>query len=110
MNEPTSQIEHEASASGENCSQCARILAVLREAGEGTWVPMPELARAASNGGQGTGICVSRRIYDLRKRLAKDAQTIKQRDQWEDGVRLSFYALTPLESVLSTLSSTPSQP
>lgn len=106
METPTAQVEHEASASGENCSQCARILAVLRECGEGTWVPMPELARAASNGGQGTGICVSRRIYDLRKRLVKDQQTIKQRDQYEDGVRLSFYALAPLVPNLEPSTST----
>jgi len=96
MNPPTPQLEHDASASPANCSQCARILNVLREAGEGTWVTMPALARAASEAGQGTGICVSRRIYDLRKRIAKDNQTIEQRDQWTDGVRHSFYRLAPL--------------
>ena len=48
-------------------TQCDRMLERLARS-PGDWVPMPELARVMSDGGEGTGICVSRRIYDLRKR------------------------------------------
>lgn len=47
-------------------SQTERLIARLAEA-RGELVPMPELARVISDGGQGTGICVSRRIYDARR-------------------------------------------
>ena len=94
----TPQLEHAASAGPSSGSQCDRILNALREAGEGTWVPMPELARAASEAGQGVGICVSRRIYDLRHRLTKDGQTIEQRDEYKGHLRHSFYRLAAIPS------------
>lgn len=56
----------------DRASQCDRLLARLQET-PGQWVPMPELARAISDSGTGCGICVSRRIYDLRQRGHKIA-------------------------------------
>lgn len=95
MNE---QLEHDASASKSNCSQVERLHSALNEAGEGSWVPMPELAKAMSNGGQGTGICVSRRIYDLRRRLEADGFTIEQRSEFHDGVCHSFYRIIRVQT------------
>ncbi len=85
--EPTAQDEHQAATVG--CSQKDRLLARLAET-PGAWVPMPELACAISPSGHGVGICVSRRIYDLRN----DGHAIEQMDEHEAGVRKSFYKLT----------------
>jgi hypothetical protein len=89
--EPTPQQEF--AASGDGSSQCDRMLFALHEAGAGTWVPMPQLAKAASRGGEGTGICVSRRIYDLRKRIAADGWDIQQSSEFSDGQNHSFYRI-----------------
>jgi len=94
--EPTPQAEH--AASGDGGSQCDRILSALHEAGPGTWVPMPQLAKAASRGGEGTGICVSRRIYDLRKQLRAEGWDIQQVSNYEDGQNLSFYRIVRREA------------
>lgn len=104
--------EHQASASRSNCSQVERLHSALYEAGEGTWVPMPELARAMSNGGQGTGICVSRRIYDLRRKLEARGFTIEQSSQWADGVCHSFYRIIrlPAQSAIGNPQSAIQQP
>lgn len=70
-------------------SQCDRLLARL-VASRGQWVPMPELARACSPSDTGIGICVSRRIYDLRRR----GNTIECRDEKQhDGQRHTSYRL-----------------
>ena len=86
MNHPTAQDEHQAATVG--CSQKDRLLARLRET-PNAWVAMPELAKAMSQGGEGTGVCVSRRIYDLRNA----GHEIVQADQNEGHVRKSFYKL-----------------
>lgn len=96
MNTPTLQDEHHAGTAG--CSQADRILSALREAGEGSWVPMPVLAKAASRGGEGTGICVSRRIYDLRKRLRADGWDIQQASEFQDGQHHSMYRIVRLST------------
>lgn len=83
---PTAQDEHQAATVG--CSQKDRLLARLRET-PNQWVPMPELACVMSQGGDGTGVCVSRRIYDLRNA----GHEIVQADQNEGHVRKSFYKL-----------------
>jgi hypothetical protein len=86
MNTPTAQDEHQAATVG--CSQKDRLLARLLES-PGQWVPMPELARVMSTGGDGTGVCVSRRIYDLRNA----GHDIQQCDEHEGHIRKSFYKL-----------------
>ena len=83
---PTAQDEHQAATVG--CSQKDRLLSRLKET-PNAWVAMPELAKAMSQGGEGTGVCVSRRIYDLRNA----GHDIKQADQNEGHVRKSFYKL-----------------
>jgi hypothetical protein len=53
---------------------------------------MPELAQAASPTGNGAGLCVPRRIYDLRKR----GHTIQNvTTQASDGSKHSAYRLMP---------------
>lgn len=83
---PTAQDEHQAATAG--CTQKDRLLARLQE-WPGVWVSMPELAKAMSPSGNGVGVCVSRRIYDLRRAGHK----IEQEDYTENGVRHSAYRL-----------------
>lgn len=68
-------------------SQCDRILARLQEQ-RGFYVPMPELALAASK--TGVGMAVHSRIADLRRR----GYQIEQRG-WhgKDGMYESYYLL-----------------
>ena len=77
----------------ETKSQTDLLIERLTEA-HGADVPMPELARVMSRGGDGAGVCVSRRVYDAR-RVGKSrgfsipapvARTV-------DGQRQTFYRL-----------------
>ncbi len=106
---PTPQDEHHAGTAG--CSQSDRILSALHDAGVGTWVPMPALAKAASPSGEGVGICVSRRIYDLRKKLRHEGWDIKQASEFFDGQHHSMYRIIRVErdSVEPSLPSQPSR-
>jgi len=69
-------------------SQNERLLARLAD-DKGVWVPMPELARSCSPKGGGIGICVSRRIFDLRE----DGHEIENYIENKGPKRLSFYRL-----------------
>lgn len=74
-------------------SQTARLIACLTEA-RGELVPTPELARVMSDGGQGVGICVSRRVYDARKIGRTRGFSIpKPIQQVVDGQRQTAYRL-----------------
>jgi hypothetical protein len=77
-------------------SQTERLIARLAQT-PGEDVPMPELARVISEGGQGTGICVSRRIYDAR-RVGKlkgfsipPPKSINLNGQRQTAYRLEYY-------------------
>lgn len=79
------------------CSQVERMLARLK-ATPGEDVPMPELARAATENQQGVGFCVSRRIYDLRRRGRSEGFFIpKPRVEWSEGQCHTFYRLEYLD-------------
>jgi hypothetical protein len=93
MNEPTLQQEFQAGGAAGSGTQCQRLLVAFHEAGEGTWVPMPMLARAMSPSDNGAGNCPPRRIYDLRKQIEKDGFTIENRKEWKDGICHSFYRI-----------------
>lgn len=106
-----SQLEHDASASPANCSQCARLLAAFHEAGEGTWVPTPELAKAMSDCNDGTSLYPGRRVFDLKRKIAADGLIIESKTITKDGQRHGFYRLIRIDPAApSTLSSNPSQP
>lgn len=82
-----------------NPTQCDRLLARLQR-GTGDWVPMPELACAMSDGAHGTGICVSRRIYDLRAR----GHLIEVRAEQCGKQKHTFYRLTQRAIALENIS------
>ena len=81
----------EFQARGEGRTQCARILAVLQSRA-GCWVPMPELARAATPTGVGTA--VHSRVNDLRQQ----GWPIDHRNERKDGAVHSFYRLNESRS------------
>ena len=91
--EITPQLEHAASASRKNCSQVDRIISLFHEAGEGTWVPMPQIARVMSPHDSGVGNCPPRRLFDVRQRLKPLGFRIKNRKEYRDGQTFSFYCL-----------------
>lgn len=90
------ELQYKASGAGD--TQCERILDALKQWPAGEWCPMPHLARAASDGGEGTGICVSRRIYDLRRALRDKGFEIRNEKFFQDGQYHSFYKIVRLES------------
>lgn len=73
--------------------QAQRILDALCYWPAGERCPMPHLARVASNDGNGTGVCVSRRIYDLRKHCRKYGYDILNDTVKKDGQVHSFYRI-----------------
>ena len=78
-------------------TQADRMLARFL-ATPGVEVPMPELARAATENQQGVGFCVSRRIYDLRRRGQTEGFEIPEpRKEWIEGQLHTFYRLVPTE-------------
>ena len=78
-------------------SQTDRLIARLAQT-PGEDVPMPELARCLSDGGQGTGICVSRRVYDARAvGKVKGFSIPKPVQRTVDGQRQTFYRLEYFE-------------
>lgn len=90
--------------------QCARILDALCYWPAGEWCPMPHLARVASPAGEGTGICVSRRIYDLRAKLRPQGwDIINESMKGGDGAMHSVYRLVKKQEAdtVSTSTGTP---
>jgi hypothetical protein len=60
------------------------------------WIPMPDLAMAASPSGQGYGLAVHSRIADCRKILAPSGRTVLNRRERIEGHTVSFYRIAPL--------------
>ena len=75
-------------------TQTDRILNALET--RSGWIPMPDLAMAASPSGQGFGLAVHSRIADCRKILAPSGRTVLNRRERIEGTTVSFYRIAPL--------------
>lgn len=103
--------QHTYQIAGIGNGQAQRILDALCYWPAGEWCPMPHLARVASDSGLGTGICVSRRIYDLRRHVRKQGyEIIQDSHRSGDGRVHSFYRLVKRPGATQAAAATPGTP
>ena len=83
------QLEFQAEGGGRSQNELA-LDVLIRHSPE--WVSMPELEAVSGSHRMNS------RIADLRKRVAKDGQTIENKIQWQDGKCCSFYRLIQIST------------